>query len=97
MSVMSGNIYHWWNTKWNKINEFYDSNVVSANVKSSFAYDFQFLINWSSGIPPDGDTMFTLTATALTPCLQDRMYLANKSFFLQFLNEVSNNIFIDID
>ena len=44
--------------------------------------------NWSGGIPPDGDRMFTLSAT-LTPRLQDRMHLANKSFFLHFLNEAS--------
>ena len=39
--------------------------------------------NWSSRIPPDGDTMFALTVTKLTPRLLDRMYLANKLLFLQ--------------
>ena len=45
--------------------------------------------NWSSGIPPDGATMFSFTVTTLIPRLQDRMYLANKCLFLQFLKEAS--------
>ena len=55
--------------------------------------------NWSSGIPPDGDTVFTFIVTTLTPRLQDPMYLANKSLCLKFLKEASkyqNDISVDV-
>ena len=37
--------------------------------------------NWRSGIPPDGDTMFSLTMTKLTPNMQDQIHPAYKFFF----------------
>ena len=60
--------------------------------------DINLSENWSSGIPPDGDTMFSLTMTKLTPNVQDRVYPANKFFlFVWLLNEALNNIYCDVD